>query len=204
MAEDLQTEFLETTTKATPEESIAQSLIPYNLDDDRARYLGLRSSGFTIREALKLIGKAHSTLSYWRLDAEFVSIEARLPELRKQLSLEYANLEFLRNYRLVLEKDYRILKLSLEPEYAEIDGKKVQLPLSRQEHEYLLKMRSHYTPQQLQIIEALLGIGKATDGFDFTRMILEISRTDTIKVQSRDRSRTSELHKLQPTDAPVG
>ena len=186
-AQDPQTEFLEKTTKSTPEESIAQSLVPYNLDDDRARYLGLRSSGFTIREALKLIGKAHSTLSYWRLDAEFVALEARLPELRKQLSLEYANLEFLRNYRLILEKDYRVLKASLDS----------GTDLTKQEHEYLLKMRSHYTPQQLQVIEALLGIGKATDGFDFTRMILEISRTDTIKVETRNRSGKSELSPLQ-------
>jgi len=48
------------------EESIPKSLVQWNRDHDRARYLGLRSSGFTIREALGLIGKAKSTLSLWR------------------------------------------------------------------------------------------------------------------------------------------
>lgn len=176
---------IELDTKSTPEESIAQSLLPYNLDDDRARYLGLRSSGFTIREALKLVGKAHSTLSYWRQDSEFVSLETRLPELRQQLSLEYANIEFLRNYRLVLEKDYRVVKKSLTDE-----------DLTRQEHDYLLKMRTHYTPQQLSIIEALIGATDQEQGFDFTRAVLEVSRTETVKVTSRNRSGTAELSKI--------
>ncbi|KKL93083.1 hypothetical protein LCGC14_1878290, partial [marine sediment metagenome] len=104
-------------------ETIAQSIIPYNRDDDRARYLGLRSSGFSIREAMRWLGKAHSTLSYWRESEEFVSLEKRLPEFRKTLSLEYVGLEFLRNYRLVLEKDVRVIRHSLEFETGE-DGKK--------------------------------------------------------------------------------
>ena len=152
----------------TETEKLASSIIPYARDDAKARYLGLRASGFTIREALRLIGYAHSSLSKWRLDEEFVAIEARLPEFRQQLSMEYANLEFVRNYRLVLEKDYRVLIQSLK-------SKEV---LTDQEQAYLLKMRSHYTPQQLQIIEALLGSdGKGLgDAMDFTELVLAAER----------------------------
>jgi len=163
----------------SPEEKIAQSLVPYNRDDARARYLGLRSSGFGIREALRLIGKAQSTLSAWRHDEEFASLENRLPEFRKELALEYANLEFLRNYRLILEKDYRVIKASLEKDVV----------LKTQDHQYLLKLRTHYTPQQLQIIEALI-IGDGTGrGFDFTDFVLEASRTqERVRIESRKRS----------------
>lgn len=167
--------------RADQPENIAKSIVPWNRDDARARYLGLRSSGFAIREALRLIGKAGSTLSAWRKDEVFADLENRLPEFRKELALEYANLEFLRNYRLVLEKDYRVLKKSLD---------KDQEVLSMQDHQYLVKMRSHYTPQQLQIIEALIsaeGAGEA--GFDFTRAVIELSRTqEKIRIETRNRS----------------
>lgn len=168
------------TTEVTPEEQIAKSIVPYNRDDARARYLGLRSSGFGIREALKLIGKAQSTLSAWRHDEEFANLENRIPEFRRELSLEYANLEFLRNYRLILEKDYRVIKASLE--------KDTILPI--QDHQYLLKLRSHYTPQQLQVIEALVGMEGASGGeFDFTSAVIELSRThERVRIETRKRS----------------
>jgi|Deesub1362A_J573_1020465.scaffolds.fasta_scaffold06452_8 hypothetical protein len=179
-------------TKSTPEESIAQSIIPYNRDDDRARYLGLRASGFTIREALRLIGKAHSTLSFWRQDPEFKELEERLPEFKKELALEYANLEFLRNYRLILEKDFRVIKKSLDNE----------AELTPQEHSYLLKLRSHYTPQQLQIIESLLGSESQSDGFDFTEKVLELSRTvERVRVETRNRSGAAQLGKISDGEA---
>ncbi len=165
-------------TETSQEERIAQSIVPYNRDDARARYLGLRASGFAIREALRLIGKAQSTLSAWRHDEEFQSLENRIPELRNTLALEYANLEFLRNYRLILEKDYRVIKESLEKDKE----------LSPQEHQYLLKLRSHYTPQQLQIMETLFR-GDTPEGFDFTNFIIEATRTqERVRIESRNRS----------------
>lgn len=166
-------------SEVTAEEQIAKSIVPYNRDDARARYLGLRASGFGIREALRLIGKAQSTLSAWRHDSEFSALEDRVPELRKTLALEYANLEFLRNYRLILEKDYRVIKESLVKDAI----------LSTQDHQYLLKMRSHYTPQQLQIIEALITGGLEGGEFNFTNIILEMSRTqERVKIETRNRS----------------
>lgn len=172
----------------SPGEKIAQSLVPYNRDDARARYLGLRSSGFAIREALRLIGKAASTLSLWRHDPQFQDLENRIPEFRRELSLEYANLEFLRNYRLVLEKDYRVIKKSLDK----------GIELTFQEQQYILKMRAHYTPQQLQIIEGLVGVPSGKE-FNFTDLILTASRTqDTLRIETRNRS-GSELSPLVDT-----
>ncbi|GAG84826.1 unnamed protein product, partial [marine sediment metagenome] len=147
----------------SPEESIAKSIVPYNRDDSRARYLGLRSCGFAIREALKLIGNGKSALSMWRRDPQFVDLENRIPEFKKALSLEYAGLEFMRNLRLVFEKDYRVLTKSLL--------KNGDAELTTQEQAYLLKMRAFYTPQQLQVMEALVS-AESTDGaFNFTSFI---------------------------------
>lgn len=156
-----------------PEVAIAGSIVGYPRDDPRARYLGYMSCGFTVREALRLVGRTKSTLSFWRLDDSFVSLENRIPEFRKELSKEYIELEFFRNFRLVLEKDYIILTKSLTNE-----------EMTRQEHDYLIKLRSQYTPQQLQILEA---VATGSDsGFNFARFVAEnqdivqMSRTDTV------------------------
>lgn len=178
----------------TPEESIPRAVVPYNRDDDRSRYLGLRASGFTIREALGLIAKAKSTLSLWRKDSVFLDLENRIPELRKTLALEYASLEFLRNYRLVLEKDFRVIKGSLAKETVHDDnGKPRKVPMDSQDFQYLLKMRAHYTPQQLQAIEQLLGkegeAGSLRD--NWTDLVLSFSRVkEEVKVETR--------HKQEP------
>lgn len=172
----------------TPEESVPRSLVPWNRDDDRSRYLGLRSSGFTIREALGLIGKAKSTLSLWRHDPTFLELENNIPELRKTLALEYASLEFLRNYRLVLEKDYRVIKgsLSRKTSLPDDDGRTHTLPQDSQDFQYLLKARAHYTPQQLQAIEQLFGGNGDKKAGNWTDLVLTLSRTrEEVKIETR-------------------
>ena len=172
---------------ATAEESIPRSIVPYNRDDDKSRYLGLRASGFTIREALGLIGKSKSSLSAWRHDTVFVNLEDKTPELRKTLALEYASLEFLRNYRLILEKDFRVIKdsLSRKTEHDD-DGKPYVVSQNSQDFQYLLKLRAHYTPQQLQAIEQLFGKGDGDKSFNWTDFVMTLSRTkEEIKVETR-------------------
>lgn len=186
----------------SPEESIPRCIVPYNRDDDRSRYLGLRASGFTIREALGLIGKAKSTLSLWRHDITFCELENNIPELRKTLALEYASLEFLRNYRLILEKDYRVIKGSLtrKSDIDESTGRTIIRPQDAQDFQYLLKLRPHYTPQQLQAIEQLFsnGHGKEEDiRRNWTDIVLTMSRTkEEVKIETR--------HHQESELAPIG
>lgn len=167
----------------SPELSIASSILPWPLDDNRSMYLGYRCSGFSIREALKLIGVVKSALSYWRLNPVFNDLEARVPEFRKQLSNDFAGIEFVRNFRLVLEKDYRVLSASLQRGVA----------LGEQEQAYLLKMRANYTPQQLQIMEALLKASGSSE-FDWTKLVTDPTfiqmtretRKETVTVRGED------------------
>ena len=182
----------------SPEESIPRSVVPYSRDDDRSRYLGLRASGFTIREALGLIGKAKSTLSAWRHDPEFVKLEEDTPNMRKTLAMEYAGLEFPRNFRLVLVKDFRVVKGSLtRPVLHDANGKPFTLSQDSQDFQYLLKMRAHYTPQQLQAIEQLFGGRAGEKELNWTDLVLTLSRTkDEVRVETRRRQQ-SELATIE-------
>ncbi len=152
---------------------IASSVIPYPRDDNKAKYLGLRATGFSVREALAWLKLAKSTLSFWRLNPEFCKLEESVPSFRKTLGMEYAGLEFLRNFRMVLEKDREVLDKSLKGSrvVGTKDGKPIYAaaPLTAEEHEYFLKMRSFYPPQQLAAMETVLsGASDGSREYDFT------------------------------------
>lgn len=166
-------------------EAIAQSIFPYSKDDDRARYLGLRASGFKVREALQLVNKHKSTLTSWRTDSQFVELERNLPSYGKKLSVEYVWLAFMRNLVLVGILDYRVLQKAINcpDEMVNEYGKPTF------EAQYLSKLRTFYTPQQLQVLEALIsGNGDgASKEVDFTNIVLEMNRTsETIKITSKE------------------
>jgi len=170
------------------EVSAAISLIPYRRSDNRAKFLGWCCSGFSDEEALYVLGLTRSWLEQARLDSEFVALEERLPELRKELSKEYVEIDFYRNFRMVLEKDHRILRKSLEMELVEDEetGELVPAEMTPFDQQYLLRLRSAYTPQQLQLLETVVSGGDR--GFNFAEWIKEnqdvvqVSRTDTISL----------------------
>ncbi len=177
------------------EVTAAQTLIPYRRDDDRCKYLGYLSCGFSDEEALYVLGLTRTWLDNARLDGKFCSLEERVPELRKELSKEYTELDFYRNFRMVLEKDHRVLRKSLgmELERDEDTGDLVTVELTPYDQQYLLKLRSAYTPQQLQLLEAV--VSGSGDGFNFAEWVknnqdaiqnkgkaVQISRTDTVTI----------------------
>lgn len=179
----------------TPKQvSIATTLIPWRKDDNRAKYLGYLACGFNVEEALYMLGLKVTWLEEQRQDENFSMYELKVPEIRKELSREYIELDFFRNFRMVLEKDYRILRLALgmDGSSPDFDG---SVMMSGQDHQYLLKMRSAYTPQQLQILEQVMkGVG--AEGFNFAKFVaenqaaiassgIEFSRTDTVRMMSR-------------------
>ena len=168
------------------EVSAAIALIPYRHDDLRARYLGWMASGFSDEESLYVLGLNVGWLEIVRQDSKFSELEERIPELRKELSREYTEMDFYRNFRMVLEKDHRILRKSLGMEFVEDEdtGELVPEEMTKYDQEYLLKLRSAYTPQQLQLLNAVVS-GKE-DGFNFAEWvsknqgIIQVSRTDTV------------------------
>ncbi len=82
---------------------------------------------------------------------------------------------------MVLERDRQVLAKAVKNDPDD--------PLTNKEQEYLIKLRTMYTPAHLQIIESLVKGGK--DGFNFTDFvmnhpdIIQMSRTDTVTVAKR-------------------
>ncbi len=169
----------------SPEVAIAGSLLPWPYDDAKARYLGFRACGLSPREATHMVHFGHSWLSKCRRDPKFLDIENRIPEIRRELAKEYTEIDFYRNFRLVMEKDYRVLQKSLG--MAKDDAGNT-LGMTPYDQQYLLKMRANYSPQQLSIIEAV--VSGASGGFNFAQFMADhpdlvqaqLSRTETLTV----------------------
>lgn len=187
-------------SSAEPKEvSAAAALIPYRRDDDRCKYLGYLCCGFSDEEALYVLGLTRSWLESARQDSKFTTLEEHIPEIRKELSREYTEMDFYRNFRMVLEKDHRVLRMSLGMEMAwdEEAGEMVRAEMTPYDQQYLLRLRSAYTPQQLQLLETV--VAGDDRGFNFAEWVsknqevVKVSRTDTISlVRGKDGTKTSD------------
>jgi len=152
-------------------EEMASSLLPLiqgdGGDGKRAEYLSKRVCNFSMRESCKLANVSEKSVRRWReADSDFLQLDTEgMTNLRKQLGNELIDMEYTRNFHLVLQKDYKIL-------YKDAIG----LPLSEKETEYLMKIRQHYTPQSFAMVKQLLGGGTVDQPFDFTRLTMTIRR----------------------------
>jgi hypothetical protein len=159
---------------ATPED-IAESIVPYFPEDGKkSRYLAYRVCGFNTREAMSYAKVSFTSIKRWReSDEEFRKLDTTgLNELKEKLSAKYLNVEFTRNFHLVMQKDLNVLTKSI----------KFPNTLTVQENQYLLKLRAFYTPQQFAVIQEL--VGEATgEGFNFQKLIFEVRRErDEVKI----------------------
>ena len=169
----------------TTTEGIAQSLIPFYTDGGKqARYLSYLVAGFSVMEAVKLAKIHHVSVIRWRESPQFADIETKATgELREQLSNQLIDIEFTRNFRLVLAKDFQIL-------FKDATG----VTLTDKEQQYLMLIRKYYTPQQFAMIKQIVGgDGKSTEAFDFTKTIL------TIRLE-KEQSTKHELPKMSNTN----
>jgi len=154
------------TTDITPTEGIAQSLINYYADGGKkARYLSYLVAGFSKMESITLAKVHLKTVHRWEEEVSFIELENKaLGELREQLSNQLIDIEFTRNFRLVLAKDFQVL-------FKDAQDK----PLTEKEQQYLLVIRKFYTPEQLARIRQLVsGKDDSGEAFDFTRTVLTI------------------------------
>jgi len=154
-------------TGTSPTEGMIQSLLPLYMDGDKkAAYLGYLVAGFSRVEAKRLTGIHDKTLTRWtQNDPDFVEFVSKIPDVRKDLSNQLLDIEFTRNFKLVLTKDFKVL-------YKDATGK----PLNEREQQYLAIIRKFYTPQHLALLRQLLaGDGKVReDALDWTKTVLEI------------------------------
>jgi hypothetical protein len=148
--------------------SIAQSLLPLvDSNTKKAEYLAYRIASFSKREACKLANVNPLTIKRWvESDPQFAAIEVTgLTALRQKFGNEYLNMEFTRNFHLVLQQDFKVLFKAVRDK-----------PMTPDETDYLKKIRPYYTPQHLAIIKQLAGEVEKDKQFDFTQLTLTIRR----------------------------
>jgi len=161
----------------TETESIAKSFIPTFSDDNKkATYLSYLIANFAHREACQLTPVSEKQVHRWKeADENFAEIcTTGLQALRKEFANTFIDMQFTRNFHLILQKDFRVL-------YKDALGNE----LSENEVRYLEKIRQHYTPQSLAMVKQLLSGGTVEQPFDFTKLTLSIKREQIDIVQER-------------------
>ncbi len=148
-------------------EIVEQAIPTFSGDSKKARYLSYRISNFSIRESIKLAKVSDKQVRRWRdADSKFAHLDGDgLTELRKTMANEFLDMQFTRNFRMVLEKDFTVL-------YKDATGD----PMTASELKYMEKIRGHYTPQSLAMVKQLLKGGDIDKPFDFTSLTLQIQR----------------------------
>ena len=156
------------TNELTTTEGITQAMVPYFTDGTKKGvYLSYIIANFAVMEAIKLSKTSLRSVRRWREDdPTFAAIESQCrTDIRKQLSKEFMDIDFTRNFRLVLQKDFDVLWKDASKQ-----------TLTDKEYQYLLLIRKFYTPQHLVVIKQILGEIQADQGFDFTKLTLTIRR----------------------------
>jgi len=141
----------------------AAALVP--LKDPRMQeFLAYRALGFNQTEACNLLGIHRSIIAGWRTkEPRFLEMEENLHELREELATKAINIAYLRNFVMVMEKDRRILQKAIEESNKfDDDGNELaedeKVELTKEEREYLHKIRGQYTPVQLQMLKEKSGL----------------------------------------------
>ena len=134
----------------------------------KAEYLGFRATGFPIRQACYLADISWSTLKRWRdTDSEFADIETnRIEELQSSVGNDLVRLGFMRNMRLAMSVDFKVLLKAVHHMEA----------LTDREFQYLKRMRGLYGSNELLAINR--AILPDEEGItDFSELVLSVTKT---------------------------
>ncbi len=130
-------------------EEMLKARIPLSNNPRKASYLSYRASGFSVRETCALVPVSFATVKAWRRDdSEFRGWESgeKLAWLQHNISSDLMTMEFMRNFRLALRMDFKIL-YKANYNFAGMTDNEVAV---------LKAIRKHYTPQDLMSIQRAL------------------------------------------------
>ncbi len=137
------------------------SRIPFMVGDSKkADYLSYRATGFSVSVACQLAEVERTTVNKWRkTDKAFKSFEeTRLEELQKSTSADVLRLEFLRNMRMIMKKDFEVIGQALFE----------QSEMTDREWAYFKQIRRHYTPNDMLALEKTLSPENHRDTLEIT------------------------------------
>jgi len=130
-------------------EEMLKARIPLSNNPRKASYLSYRAGGFSVRESCALVPVSFATVKAWRRDdEEFRQWESgeKLAWLQSNVAHDLMQMEFMRNFRLCLRLDKKVLfKAALSLSL-----------LTDREMEVLKVIRKHYTPQDIIAVQRAL------------------------------------------------
>lgn len=130
-------------------EEMLKARIPLSNNPRKASYLSYRAAGFSVRESCALVPVTFTTVKSWRRDdEEFRGWESgeKLAWLQSNVAHDLTQMEFMRNFRLCLRLDKKVLyraAMSLST-------------LTDREMEVLKVIRKHYTPSDIMAVQRAL------------------------------------------------
>jgi hypothetical protein len=206
----------------------ARSIIPYFGGDaaeaKKGEYLSCRFVGFSVKEALALSDSSMRTLNRWRQgDQIFLDAEQQVSgPNRGQLRKEIHQILFSRNMFLVWRHDYEILakanhiwegELKITHPDGTVTSEIGIVPMTKDDREYLVKLRGQYNPSQLESIEKLLQ--NQGEGFNINNFIMNIQQnlgvsndqgqgwaSISVRDEEREASENSESESGRKTESP--
>lgn len=122
---------------------------------DKATYLAYRALGFNTAQSLQIMELDEEYLDIWRSETpQFGEFEFKhLPRLQTETAAELIRLGFLKNMAMFVAKDAVLIRKSL----TDFDF------LSKREFDYLMKIRTHYTPGDMYNLDKALNPTKHQD-----------------------------------------
>lgn len=153
----------------------------------KADYLGFRACGFPVRQACYLSDNTESTIRRWRKsDPEFARVETEeLSTLQSSVSRDLIQLDFLRNMRMAMRTDAKILYKAVQC----LDA------LTNREFKVLQRIRGMYSPSDLMAMTRALNPGGEEPG-DFAAAVQAL-------LQARDNDDQTTIRTLQATEVTV-
>lgn len=163
-------------------EEALRARLPLITNPRKANYLANRACGFSVREACNLSGVNQGTVMKWRReDQDFAQWESKsLTFLQHELVDDILRAEFLRNMRLALNRDFKVLYKAVY-NFAGLDNR---------EFDYLKLIRKHYTPSDLLALERAMqpDEGRASGGVSVTVNVSgqQVDSEDARRAAARD------------------
>ncbi len=155
---------------------------------NKAQFLGYRSMGFSTRESARLADIRETTIRKWRReDPEFRDFESHyIPSLQKSIASDLLRMEFMRNFKLALKRDFDVLFKAA----CDLDT------LTDREFEYLKKVRALYTP--MDILNLDRAVQPEISGDTFTASLtVTVGKNEVDSEQARRAAARSLLDKFR-------
>jgi len=143
----------------------------------KKEYLAYRFCGFGPREAAQMLDLHERTVRRWRSDVIFESLERAIGTLSARTArTEILTQKFIRNFTLILDRDYRMLLKAagrVKNEDGEIEW------ANNAELDWLKRARSSYTLDQLKVVEEVLSPASKSEKPTFAQYILNMTNQTT-------------------------